>query len=479
MTRDDLRRRLRDTRLIASVQASPGSPLEDPETLLHLAQASIAAGVKVLRLQGVANITHIRKKTRVPVIGLIKREYEGNEPYITASEIEVDELLKTGCEVIALDGTERARPNGQTLPNLIARIHAGGKLAMADCDTFASIQYATASGADLVGTTLSGYTMDTVAKPGPDLNLVRAAASLPGPMVIAEGRYQEAWQVQAALRAGASAVVVGGAINDPVKLTPKFLKASHRPEGYTGAIDLGGTWLRWGLFDSDWHMIDSERIELPRAYGKRQKWLKSKYAEHRPKRVGISAGGVIHSTGLVREAKGFIPNYHGRYVAELRGPIFPMNDGLATAWGHACLPQFAGLRVATIAIGSGLGFGIADSFDVLTDGLGNYPRLNDQVSRDGRTFEKLLGGLQLGPEPSHAAMVSAKLAGMEALEMVESLFMPDVIVLAGGVGLSDWFFKGYENHSDVIRSPFGADAGLYGAAALALWPPRSLAEAHR
>lgn len=472
MRKDDFRRKLQETRLVASVQTSPGSPVEDRDTLLRLAQASLASGVRVLRLQGAETVAHIRRQTRATVIGLIKREYEGFEPYITPSMTEVQDLLTTGCEVIALDGTARQRPGGQSLADLISAIHAHGKLAMADCDTLASVRYAVESGADLVGTTLSGYTPDTLPQSGPDLALVRAAVAEGGAVVIAEGRYAEDWQVQAALRAGATAVVIGGALNDPVKLTQRFLSASRRPAGYTGAVDLGGTWLRWGLFDSDWRLLDTDRVELPRAYTKRQAWLRSKFAEHRPKRVGISAGGVIASDGFVSSAKGFIPNYVGRPVAQLRTKIVAMNDGLATAWGHACLPQFAGLRVATVALGSGVGMGVALRDDVVTNRHGDYPRLNDLTTRAGTTFEEILGGLQLGADPSPEARAEAIRVGREAIETVQSLFMPDVTVVAGGVGLSDWFGTEIQGMDGVVASPFGADAGLYGAAALALWPPR-------
>lgn len=476
MTRDDFLRRIRDSRFIASVQASPNSPVEDPETLLHLAQASLSQGAKMLRLQGIANITHIRKRTKTPVIGLIKRDYEGFEPYITPTSEEVAALIKSGCEVIALDGTARTRPNRESLKSLIEQIHHAGRLAMADCDSAASIVYSLEAGADIISTTLSGYTPDSLPTGHPDLSLVRAAVELASPIVVAEGRYQEEWQIQAALRSGAHAVVLGGALNDPVKQTRRFLAAAHRGDGYTAAIDLGGTWLRWGLFDSDWSLIDSERVELPRAYGQRTAWLKAKFAAHRPKRAGISAGGVIGPRGVVVEAKGFIPNYIGRPIAQWRGPLFALNDGLATAWGHACHPLFAGQRVATIAIGSGVGLGVADMHDVMTNARGDYPRLNDMLCSRGVSYETVLGGLQLGNNPDKETRAIATAIGIEAISVVQSLYMPDSIVLAGGVGLSDWFYEAVWTETAAHRSPFGADAGLYGAAATAMWPPRSVRE---
>jgi N-acetylmannosamine-6-phosphate 2-epimerase/N-acetylmannosamine kinase len=107
---------------------------------------------------------------------------------------------------------------------------------------------------------------------------------------------------------------------------------------------------------------------------------------------------------------------------------------------------------------------------------GEYPRINDLPTEMGRSFEELLGGAALSQYPSPEQMELAKVAADAAMHTVWQLYYPDVIVLCGGIGLADWVSGDAElegrGSPQVVRSPFGPDAGLYGAAALALFPPR-------
>ena len=57
-----------------------------------------------------------------------------------------------------------------------------------------------------------------------------------------------------------------------------------------------------------------------------------------------------------------------------------------------------------------------------------------------------------------------------AVSALKGLYFPDHIVIAGSVGLSPWMAPELEALK-VDASPFGTDAGLYGAAAVALFPP--------
>ena len=57
---------------------------------------------------------------------------------------------------------------------------------------------------------------------------------------------------------------------------------------------------------------------------------------------------------------------------------------------------------------------------------------------------------------------------------MHSVYMPSTIFLSGGVGLSDWMLDAMKDEPGVVPSPFEHDAGLYGAAALALFPPRNI-----
>ncbi len=459
---------LRTAPLIASVQASPESPVDDPSTLLKLAQASLNNGVRILRLEGVENIRRIKTITGAVVIGLIKKEYPGSKVYITPTVAEVDALLETGCEVIALDATLRDRPERAFLGDLIDRIHAAGRLVLADCDTLASASAALRLGADMVSTTLAGYTEATAnVGSGPAMEILRQICAEVQAPVLAEGRFTVPREVRSAMCIGADGIVIGGALNDPVKQTNAFVRASRQVTQPVMAVDIGGTWLRAALFSPDWQLQKIEKVALPATRDDRFDWIRTRAEEWNIEHVGISSGGTIDPrTGVVTESKDIIPNHEGSNfsVALHRLKWSILNDGLATAWGHACLPQFAGRRVATIALGTGVGFGFVDRGQILMGPHGEYPRLNDVVLPGGQTIEEVLGGATLTIHPSEAQKEIAREVARVAVSFVQNAMMPDTVVLCGGVGLSDWLGL------DVPTSPFGEHAGLYGAAALALFP---------
>lgn len=474
MTISDLLHALRECPIVASVQGSPESPVDKPEHLLALAQASVKEGVTILRLEGVASISHIKKHIDLPAMGLLKRQYEGSEVYVTPTSREVDELIATGAEMIALDATRRPRPGGETLENLVRRIKEAGRLAMADCDSIDSIHYAMLCGADFVSTTLAGYTAQTKATIGPDLEFVREAVHQSSIPVVAEGRFTQPSQAQAALRMGAAGVVIGGAINDPIKQTRAFVAPTRRPEGLVGAVDIGGTWLRFGVFDASGQLLGVDKIATPATRDEREDWIRSQVELSGVKRLGIGSGGTIDpSTGVVIEAKEeIIPDHVGaRFTEREFGiPTVALNDGLATAWGHACFASYAGLRVATLALGTGVGCGFVDRMRLHVGAHGEYPRLNDLGVLPGQSFEELLGGASLAGLMDEAeAQDKARFAAIRAIRTLQALYLPDVVVLCGGVGLSEWL--GMEEMTTVVRSPFGEDAGLYGAAWLAIMPP--------
>ncbi len=208
-------------KLIVSVQAKDGSALDDPVVLAALAREAQDAGAAGLRMQGVANIAAARARTSVPMIGIIKRAYPGFEPYITATPVEVEALLATGVEIVAFDATGRPRPGGVTVASLIAAIHAGGALAMADCAEAGDAERAAAAGADILGSTLRGYTKETAGARLPALDLVRAMTGK-GAFVICEGGVHAPAQGRAALEAGADAIVVGTAITGVGWLVREF-----------------------------------------------------------------------------------------------------------------------------------------------------------------------------------------------------------------------------------------------------------------
>jgi N-acylglucosamine-6-phosphate 2-epimerase len=197
------------------------------DTMLRVARAVAEGGAAGIRAQGLEDITGIRAALDLPLIGLWKDG--GGDVFITPTLEHALAVARAGADVVALDGTPRPRPDGRSLDETIAAVHERtGRLVMADCSTREEGVAAAAAGADLVGTTLAGYTAySTAAAPvnGPDLDLVAAlAADLTVP-VVAEGRIHTPRQAAAALRHGAHSVVVGTAITHPTTITGWFGQA--------------------------------------------------------------------------------------------------------------------------------------------------------------------------------------------------------------------------------------------------------------
>jgi N-acylglucosamine-6-phosphate 2-epimerase len=213
------------SRLVVSCQAYPGEPLRDPRTTAQLAASAVIGGAAAVRVQGLADIQHTRAAVEVPVIGLWKDGHDG--VFITPTLRHALAVANAGAHIVAVDGTRRPRPDGLSLAATVAAIRADSQaLVMADCGSFEDAVAAVEAGADLIGTTLAGYTGERAKTDGPDLELLGqiAAAGLGRPL-IAEGRIHTPDQARRALDAGAFAVVVGTAITHPATITGWFAAA--------------------------------------------------------------------------------------------------------------------------------------------------------------------------------------------------------------------------------------------------------------
>jgi N-acylglucosamine-6-phosphate 2-epimerase len=213
-------------RLIVSCQALPHEPLFGSAIMARMALAAAQGGAAAIRANTPQDIAAIRAAVPLPIVGLFKVDVEGYDIYITPRLADAVAVAKAGADVIAIDATARPRPDYASLGGYIAAIHAAtGKLVLADISTFDEGLAAAAAGADLVSTTMSGYTPYSPALAGPDLDLVAALAGALSVPLLAEGRYHTPDQVVAAFSAGATAVVVGGAITRPQEITSRFVAA--------------------------------------------------------------------------------------------------------------------------------------------------------------------------------------------------------------------------------------------------------------
>lgn len=214
--------------LVVSCQAYPGEPMLDPNTMAQVAQAVVAGGAVGVRGKGLDDLRAMRPVVDVPIIGLVKVGDTG--VYITPTLADCLEVAATGCEVVALDGTRRPRPDGLTLAETIVGLRAEYPevLVMADCGSVDDAEAALAAGADILGTTLAGYTGERDTTDGPDWEVVDGVVALAaesGTPVLVEGRVHTTAQAAEAVRRGAWAVVVGTAITHPTSITRWFAEA--------------------------------------------------------------------------------------------------------------------------------------------------------------------------------------------------------------------------------------------------------------
>ena len=213
-------------RLVVSVQAAAGSALDDASVIAAMAAAALEGGAAGLRVQGVANLRAVRARvgSQVPLIGLIKRSYAGFEPYITPTPADVRHVVESGADIVAFDATGSPHPDGATPASLVDEIHRGGALAMADCAAADDGIRSAGAGADIIATTLCGYTAATRGAPLPGLPLLAQWREL-DVFRVCEGGLHSPQSAAAALEAGAHAVVVGTAITAVPWLTGRFADA--------------------------------------------------------------------------------------------------------------------------------------------------------------------------------------------------------------------------------------------------------------
>ena len=202
------------SRLIISCQAPSDSPLFDPVVIAKIAQACVNQGASAVRIDTPAHVLEVRKTlANIPIIGLWKRQYAGYEVYITPCFSDAVAIAEAGADIIAIDATPRKRPQGENLSQIISQIHQElGKLVMADVDSIESANSAFDAGADIIGTTLYGYTAETKHLSPPGYSLLKEmVARFPVP-ILCEGGISTPEEAKKALDLGAYSVVVGTAI---------------------------------------------------------------------------------------------------------------------------------------------------------------------------------------------------------------------------------------------------------------------------
>jgi N-acylglucosamine-6-phosphate 2-epimerase len=213
-------------RLVVSCQPVDNGPLDVDSVVPLLAKAAQIGGAGAIRIEGANRVRLTRAAIDVPIIGIIKRDLNDSPVRITPYLADVEALADAGAHIIAVDATDRTRP--ETVANLLAAIQARGAWAMADCANLGDATRAHEMGFTILGTTLSGYTGGTIPDE-PDYAFLAALAKI-APRVMAEGRFNTPAQVEHAAALGAWAVTVGTAITRTEVLTSWFAAALKAPQ---------------------------------------------------------------------------------------------------------------------------------------------------------------------------------------------------------------------------------------------------------
>lgn len=215
--------------LIVSCQEPPVSPLSRPEIIAAMALTAEQQGALGTRIDGPENIQAVRQATRIPVIGIEKTRVEGSPVYITPTWECFQRVSRAGAGIVALDATARRRPRNESLEAIMQKAKKKLKaVIMADVATLSEGMRAAELGADLIATTLCGYTRETRHCTGPAFQLLEDLVGHVKLPIVLEGRVRNPEDLRRAFDLGAYAVVVGTAITHVAWLTRNFVEATPR-----------------------------------------------------------------------------------------------------------------------------------------------------------------------------------------------------------------------------------------------------------
>ena len=215
--------------LIVSCQALPHEPLHSSFIMGRMALAAKEGGAKGIRANTKEDILEIKKNVDLPVIGIVKRDYDDSKVYITPTMKEIDELMEVKPEIIAVDATSDLRPNGVTIDEFYKeiRLKYPEQLLMADCSTVEEALHADELGFDFIGTTLVGYTEQSKGMKieENDFEIIRTILEKSSHKVIAEGNINTPEKAKRVIELGCYSVVVGSIITRPQLITKSFTEA--------------------------------------------------------------------------------------------------------------------------------------------------------------------------------------------------------------------------------------------------------------
>ena len=202
--------------LIVSCQALPNEPLHSSFIMGKMALAAKQGGAIGIRANTVEDIMAIKSEVDLPIIGIIKQDYDHLIPYITPTMKEIDALVEANVDIIALDATIN---QSEEFIKQIFKKYPSQKF-MADISTIEEGIKADELGFHYIGTTLVGYTEQ--AKGLNNFEVLETLIEKCQAPILAEGNFDTPEKARKALEMGAYAVVVGSAITRPQLITKHF-----------------------------------------------------------------------------------------------------------------------------------------------------------------------------------------------------------------------------------------------------------------
>ena len=219
-------------KLIVSCQALPDEPLHSSFIMGRMALAAKQGGASGIRANTKEDIKEIQSQVDLPIIGIVKRDYDDSDIYITPTMKEIEELMEVKPEIIAMDATISKRPGGKTLDEFFKEVKAKypDQLFMADCSTVEEALHADELGFDFIGTTMVGYTEQSKGDKieANDFEILRKIVEKAKHRVIAEGNINTPEKAKHVIELGAYSVVVGSIITRPQLITKSFVEEMER-----------------------------------------------------------------------------------------------------------------------------------------------------------------------------------------------------------------------------------------------------------
>lgn len=222
MNKDEILNKL-ENGLIVSCQALENEPLYGSDIMAKMAIAAKEGGAVAIRANSISDIKAIKEVVDLPIIGLIKKDYENSKRYITPTMKEIDALIEAKVDIIAMDATNRTQIDNVSLEDKVKYIKKHNILTMADISNLEEGIDAEKYGFDLISTTLSGYTEYSKQQEGPDFELVEDLINNITTPVIAEGRISDVIDLARMAEVSPFAIFMGGAITRPQQITKNYI----------------------------------------------------------------------------------------------------------------------------------------------------------------------------------------------------------------------------------------------------------------